>query len=105
MQSSNGGLLRWLRHVDHSQHGRSECSFREAVTPSRIAVANPREFREILDLFPVVALRVYLMTQARREFLADLARAHRAETFNLLTSEPFNQLTSDLTDYPAHLPV
>jgi CRP-like cAMP-binding protein len=75
------------------------------MTPSRIAVANPREFREILDLFPVVALRVYLMTQARREFLADLAREHRAETFDQLTSETFDQLTSDLNDYPAHLPV
>jgi hypothetical protein len=67
------------------------------MTPSRIAIANPREFREILDLFPVVAHRIYLMTQVRREFLADLPRVHRAEP-----SEPS---TSDLTDYPAHLPV
>jgi CRP-like cAMP-binding protein len=67
------------------------------MTPSRIAIANPREFREILDLFPVVAQRIYLMTQIRREFLADLARENRAEHFN--------QLTSDLKDYPAHLPV
>jgi CRP-like cAMP-binding protein len=67
------------------------------MTPSRVAVANPREFREILDLFPVVAHRIYLMTQVRREFLVALARADRLETFD--------QLTSDLHDFPEHLPV
>jgi CRP-like cAMP-binding protein len=67
------------------------------MTPSRVAVANPRELREILDLFPVVAQRIYLMTQVRREFLVDLARADRVDTFD--------QLTSDLHDYPEHLSV
>lgn len=68
------------------------------MTPSRIAVAHPQEFREILDRFPVVAHRIYSMTQARREFLADLARTpHQADAFD--------ESTSDLNDYPAHLTV
>ncbi len=67
------------------------------MTPSRIVIANPREFREILDRFPVVAQRIYSMTQARRDFLADLARTpNRAESVD--------QLTGELNDYPAHLP-
>ena len=69
-----------------------------AMTQSRIAVAHQREFREILDRFPVVAHRIHLMTQVRREFLADLARAP-------LQAEALEQLTSDLNDYPAHLSV
>jgi CRP-like cAMP-binding protein len=67
------------------------------MTPSRIAVANQREFREILHLFPAIARQIYLMADVRREFLADLAKTRPAE--------PSEQLTSDLNDYPAHLPV
>jgi hypothetical protein len=37
------------------------------------------------------------MADVRREFLADLAKTRPAE--------PSEQLTSDLNDYPAHLPV
>jgi CRP-like cAMP-binding protein len=67
------------------------------MTPSRIAVANPREFREILHHFPAVARQIYLMADVRREFLTDLARTRLAK--------PSEQLTCNLNDYPTHLPV
>jgi hypothetical protein len=69
----------------------------DCLAPGLIAVADPRQFRAILDGFPTVAIGVYAMTRRRREYLALL---HDCETNRALRDS-----TKALLEYPAHLPV
>lgn len=50
-----------------------------AMTPTRVAVANPSEFDSMISEFPLVAQRVQAMTDVRRAYLAGLAQVSGAE--------------------------
>ena len=69
----------------------------DVLEAGRIAVADPEQFRAILDRFPTVANRVYAMARSRRSYLEELASCEANQTLR--------RSTVSLLEYPAHLPV
>ena len=64
-----------------------------AMAPSRIAIADPDRFDELLEEYPSVAKRIHSLADIRRAYLAGVASTD--------TGERPNQLTT--TGFPAHI--
>ncbi len=69
----------------------------DALAPGLIAVADPQQFRTILDEYPTIAIGVYAMTRVRREYLEALAECE--------VSQSLSESTRAMLEYPVHLPV
>lgn len=67
----------------------------DVLVPGRVALADPRQFRTILDDFPTVAIGVYAMTRVRREYLDRLADCE--------VSQSLGESTRAMLEYPVHL--
>lgn len=68
----------------------------DVLAPGLIALADPRQFRRILDDYPTIAIGVYAMTRIRREYLDRLAECE--------FSQSLGESTRAMLEYPAHLP-
>ena len=69
----------------------------DALAPGLIALADPRQFRVILDEYPSIASGVYAMTRVRREYLEALEECE--------VSQSLGESTRAMLEYPVHLPV
>lgn len=69
----------------------------DSLSPGLIALADPRQFRTLLDEYPTLAIGVYAMTRERREYLAALAECEM--------SKSLGESTRAMLEYPVHLPV
>lgn len=67
----------------------------DVLVPTSIAVADPRQFRSILDDFPTIAIGVYAMTRVRRDYLARLDECE--------VSQSLGASTRAMLEYPVHL--
>ena len=68
----------------------------DVLSAGKVAVADPAQFRSILDDFPTIAIAVYAMTRMRRERLAILDECS--------TNRELRESTLALLEYPVHLP-
>lgn len=63
------------------------------MAPSRVAIADPDRFGELLAEYPTVAKRIHSLADIRRAYLAGVASTDTGERPNLLT----------LNGFPAHI--
>lgn len=68
----------------------------DALGPGLIALADPGQFRAILDEYPTIASGVYAMTRVRRDYLEALADCEM--------SRSLGESTRAMLEYPVHLP-